>query len=466
MKKYEINKITFYESEKNSVYDIDVPDDVETIEFNQPIVRFTSNKKVFKSIKKIYFGKDVKSIGRGTLSQKRFPSLEFVSVKALGQFYDIADSIEINTVMLDFPDVVDFIVDSVLTRNSLIENIKLMDNHPHYSEKDGIIYTKDMKMLIYCPLGHKSEVVIPEGVERISDEAFYCSMITKVTLPDSLKHIGIRAFSQCKHLNDIDFGHGIKHIGSTVEYDTFTGCTALKRLYIPPQVKSIGVNAFSYCVGIEEVNFSEGLEEIMPGAFCSNYYQDEIGLRRVVLPKSLMYVNENNFKDVPEVVVKEDMPTGLIISIAKKAFKVQRCKYVHLIMEGVDDFLVPAGLNYPQAKTIENEIVTYKNKRFMNSLYKFVYDENELRSMYELVIWSYMKIGNLDAKDILEKKFTDVIKRLRNPEYLEKLFSLDIAPDNKELRKALDECSDNAIIKAYLLKKINEKGYLEEDITV
>lgn len=63
---------------------------------------------------------------------------------------------------------------------------KLSIKSPHYVEIDGIIYTKDMHRLIVGSAGLK-HVEVPEGVEKITDFAFYNSEIESVKLPDSIK---------------------------------------------------------------------------------------------------------------------------------------------------------------------------------------------------------------------------------------------------------------------------------------
>lgn len=49
--------------------------------------------------------------------------------------------------------------------------------------------------------GNETEVVIPEGVEKIGDSAFYCcTNLTTINIPDSVMSIGISAFEGCENL--------------------------------------------------------------------------------------------------------------------------------------------------------------------------------------------------------------------------------------------------------------------------
>lgn len=83
---------------------------------------------------------------------------------------------------------------------------KLSIKSPHYVEIDGIIYTKDMHRLIVGSAGLK-HVEVPEGVEKITDFAFYNSEIESVKLPDSIKKIGDEAFSNCHNLKEVNLSN-------------------------------------------------------------------------------------------------------------------------------------------------------------------------------------------------------------------------------------------------------------------
>ena len=70
--------------------------------------------------------------------------------------------------------------------NSLITFVVSINNE-HYSSEDGVLFNKDKTELIKYPEGiNKKSYTIPNGVTRISDNAFqYCKKLTSVTLPTS-----------------------------------------------------------------------------------------------------------------------------------------------------------------------------------------------------------------------------------------------------------------------------------------
>lgn len=101
----------------------------------------------------------------------------------------------------------------------------------------------------------KGEVVIPDGVVKISGHAFEVEYsenpnITKVTIPDSVTEIGECAFSGCVNLTEAKLSSGIREI----PIQTFADCKSLKNVDIPNGVAIIGSNAFKNCAELSQVN--------------------------------------------------------------------------------------------------------------------------------------------------------------------------------------------------------------------
>ena len=79
-----------------------------------------------------------------------------------------------------------------------------------------------------------TEVILPEGITTIDDEAFYgCKDLVKVILPNSLKKIGFRAFAYCESLTEIYIPDSVTRIGSFA----FSGCDSLSKISMTARLK-------------------------------------------------------------------------------------------------------------------------------------------------------------------------------------------------------------------------------------
>lgn len=69
-----------------------------------------------------------------------------------------------------------------------------------------------MSILVKCPAGREGKIVIPDGVVEIAPGAFSNSCIQEVVFPDSLRKLGMSAFSFCKRLERVVLGAGLKRL--------------------------------------------------------------------------------------------------------------------------------------------------------------------------------------------------------------------------------------------------------------
>ncbi len=79
---------------------------------------------------------------------------------------------------------------------------------------------------------------------NIANNAFnYCSGLTSVTIPNSVKSIGLGSFFSCESLTSITIPNSVESIGKYA----FNWCTGLTTVAILGGATSIGDNAFSNC---------------------------------------------------------------------------------------------------------------------------------------------------------------------------------------------------------------------------
>lgn len=125
-------------------------------------------------------------------------------------------------------------------------------------------------------------VTIPEGYDRVGDEAFANSSITNVKFPNSLTLIGESAFYNCTNIASITLNEGLENIGKKA----FMG-TSLTALKFPSTLQIIHDEAFRNCF-IYGLKFNAGLKFIGKGAFALlNNNHAETTLE---IPASMRYI--------------------------------------------------------------------------------------------------------------------------------------------------------------------------------
>lgn len=161
-----------------------------------------------------------------------------------------------------------------LANNKKLTAVEVNDDNEYFCDKDGVLYTKDMKTLLFYPMargvteikdeaGNTVKAIsyeIPEGVECVRTKAFYkCSDIRSLTLPSTLKSIEEKAFFRCS-ITEIILPDGLETIGK----DAFS-YTGLKAIDIPAAVCEIGEYAFYNCTSLLEINVGSPESELNLG---------------------------------------------------------------------------------------------------------------------------------------------------------------------------------------------------------
>ena len=90
-----------------------------------------------------------------------------------------------------------------------------------------------------------------------------CSMLTSVTIGNSVTSIGYEAFYYCTGLNSVTIGNSVTSIGSYA----FRSCTGLNSVTIGNSVTSIGSSAFWDCTGLTSVTIGDSVTSIGDYAF-------------------------------------------------------------------------------------------------------------------------------------------------------------------------------------------------------
>ncbi len=124
--------------------------------------------------------------------------------------------------------------------------------------KDGVVLYLNGKKAV--------NLTVPDGVECISDYAFYgYDSLKSIVLPDSVTSIGIGAFKECGGLSEITLSNNLTEICQ----DAFYECDSLAKVVLPDSLTMIGEDAFCGCSKLESLTIGKGLKTVYEGAFSS-----------------------------------------------------------------------------------------------------------------------------------------------------------------------------------------------------
>ena len=108
------------------------------------------------------------------------------------------------------------------------------------------------------------EALLTEGVTGIANGCFAgCEMLIQVSLPSTLRELGVGAFLDCVSLPEITLPAGLKRLRK----ETFSGCKTLKEVVLPEGVESIGEWAFRGCENLRSVTLPESVTELCAEVF-------------------------------------------------------------------------------------------------------------------------------------------------------------------------------------------------------
>ena len=163
------------------------------------------------------------------------------------------------------------------------------------------------------------EVTIPatfavEGktyqVTSVDEMAFANNtMLTKLTLPETITVFGQGSFTNCSAMTDINIPAIIQEIPSAC----FAQCKKMATFTLPQQVKTIGPLAFANCANAKTIELNEGITSIGNRAFlgCTS-------LTEMTLPSTVNQIGENAFlkaSKLTKIHIKATTPPVLTDSL-------------------------------------------------------------------------------------------------------------------------------------------------------
>ena len=188
------------------------------------------------------------TILKGIEAKKLTINAKIETLNALGMFESLTE--------ITLPDTIKDIKPTLFVNCKSLKAVNIVPGGD-YCSVDGVVYTSDMKTLVYVPRAVYGKFVVPETVENIGEDACRYCKISEVELPKSLKTIGKSAFRE-QQLTTLDIPASVTEIGGYAFRDNakletltlhdglttlgelvFDG-TAIKELYLPDTVTECG----------------------------------------------------------------------------------------------------------------------------------------------------------------------------------------------------------------------------------
>ena len=212
-----------------------------------------------------------------------------------------------NLVSIVIPDGVTSIGSNAFDFCSNLKNISIpesiisigsltFDNTAWYDEQpDGMIF---VGKVLYKYKGNTTEnVIIPDGIITIQDDAFWGTSLKKIYIPRSVESIGNNAFDLCRNLVEINVDKNNNKYSSldgvlfNKEQDILIKCPNKETYIVPNSVVSIDKYAFNCCVNLKNLSITNGVTNINEYAFqyCEN-------LVNVLIPNSVTTIGSGAFE--------------------------------------------------------------------------------------------------------------------------------------------------------------------------
>ena len=378
-----------------------------------------------------------------------------------------------NVKSLTIPAGVKSITFESVQRN--LTNITVDENNESYKSVDGVLYSSDMKELIVYP-NKGDEVVIPEGVETIDENAICNQNIQTLTIPSTLQWIYVdyddvikkceikdgiyRILELCYRLENIKVSEdnpiccSVDGILYSKDKTMLIKCPILKDgiVDVPPETKIIYFKAFAECIKIDEINMGDNVENIWTSAFfgcaslkklhisesCTSIgvdaFRECVNLTEINIPAGVKYLNRDMFEltGITEIDFPEDSEfrcdNGIVYS--KDMKKVEFALGVFgdsvQIPEGVVEICDEAFYNFDAVKEVilpeSLEKIGYQAFCYMEDMKSIVIPENVkyiesaafFRSGLEKVVIESTKLENIGDDAFLPDGHGNITVIVRN----------------------------------------------------
>ena len=292
---------------------------VDTLIMSNSIVDIAARAFKDSEIKRVVFSDQVKAI----------PQESFYSCSSL-QGVDLPDGLRYigysafngceSLQNIDLPDGLRYIGFRAFSGCESLQGVDLPDDLPCI--EDGT----------FSGCASLQSVALPDGLKYMGEFAFSgCASLQSVALPDGLRCIERCTFNGCESLQNVDLPDDFVYINGGYFFSMFSDCTSLRSMTLSTRL--VGEDIFRGCTSLQSVKFrtssrnsgvnskKRSLNRIANGMFsgCES-------IESIEIPEGILEIGESAFEDCNQLS-EVSLPDGLV-SIGKSAFQENKLKKV------------------------------------------------------------------------------------------------------------------------------------------
>lgn len=133
--------------------------------------------------------------------------------------------------------------------------IEFEGNNPNLTNKNGIIYDNDGKIIFVTPDCEETSLTFSKESDTIDDGALYYNKnIKEIKISKFMTGV---SFQFAKHIKEVTINYDNYSNPTSIPALCFAGCISLKKLTIENAVESIGNQAFMFCKSLTDVTLLE-----------------------------------------------------------------------------------------------------------------------------------------------------------------------------------------------------------------
>ncbi len=264
------------------------------------------------------------------------------------------------------------------------------------------------------------KVVIAEGLEEIGEFAFSRCKITSISLPTSLRSIGSYAFWACP-LRQIEIPAGVTTIGDFA----FNQCEKMKTVSIPDSITTMGYSVFEDCDGIQSFIVSENNKQVLKANLFGEHYP------KGLIPRIDLFIGTLSNPCLKNSILKKDTWASISVATQANIFTSYHSKGLHQSylkciqgtnVELLAKELLKRVLEEPEVKTCNaaaSYLILFSGKlsddmlkAAYGGLQTTIYGQKAVKQIEsDNLLWNRLQSDKREEKSTIKRMLIDILEK-------------------------------------------------------